>query len=355
MIGERIKRARAAAGLSMQALGEQVGVSANMIKKYEHGISMPGSAAVIKLGKALDVRSEYFFRPVNITLSGVKYCKCSSTPVSVLKRIEADVLEQAERWQELANLWPAFPVPTFTGIEDISERIIALEGVEQVADRLRESWQLGLNPLPDLVDVLEAHGVLVIITQVSKQDKFDGLQAEVAGQPVVVVCSNWPGDRQRFTLAHELGHLLLNNRLASDLDHEKACNRFASAFILPAFSVRRFLGQKRHNLEARELYLMKHEFGISMLSCLHRAAELDIIDKTAHQRLLKFFSSQGWRKQEPGETYPEVHTQLFQQLVCRALGEGIISESKAAELLQMPLMRFHQIRKLKSFDAVTHL
>ena len=53
MIGERIKRARAAAGLSMQALGKQVGVSANMIKKYEHNVSMPGSAVFIKLGKAL--------------------------------------------------------------------------------------------------------------------------------------------------------------------------------------------------------------------------------------------------------------------------------------------------------------
>ena len=222
MIGERIKRARAAAGLSMQALGKQVGVSANMIKKYEHNVSMPGSAVLIKLGKALGVRSEYFFRPVNVTLSGVKYRKRSDTPAAVLKRIEADVLDQAERWQELANLWPIFPVPAFTGIEGISERITTLEEVEQVADKLRESWQSGLNPLPDMVDVLEAHGVLVIITDVSEMDKFDGLQAKVAEQPVVVVSSNWPGDRQRFTLAHELGHLLLDNRLTSELDHEKA-------------------------------------------------------------------------------------------------------------------------------------
>ena len=355
MIGERIKRARAAAGLSMQALGKQVGVSANMIKKYEHNISMPGSAMFIKLGKALGVRTEYFFRPINVSLSGVEYRKRSNTPAAVLKQIEADVLEQAERWQELANLWPAFPVPAFSGISGLQERITTLEEVEQVAEHVRTSWQLGLNPLPDLVDVLESHGVLVIITHVNVHARFDGLQATVADQPVVVVSADWPGDRQRFTLAHELGHLLLDSRLTPDLDHEKACNRFASAFILPAVSIRRYLGEKRHNLEVRELYLLKHEFGLSMMACLYRAAELDIIDKTVYQRLLKVFSSQGWRKQEPGEAYPKVHTLLFQQLVCRALGEGIISEPKAAELLQMPLMRFHQIRKLKLFDAVTHL
>ena len=85
MIGERIKRARAAAGLSMQALGKQVGVSANMIKKYEHNVSMPGSAVLIKLGKALGVRTEYFFRPINVNLSGVEYRKRSNTPAAVLK------------------------------------------------------------------------------------------------------------------------------------------------------------------------------------------------------------------------------------------------------------------------------
>ena len=367
MIGERIKRARAAAGLSMQALGKQVGVSANMIKKYEHNISMPGSAMFIKLGKALGVRTEYFFRPISVSLSGVEYRKRTNTPAAVLKQIEADVLDQAERWQELANLWPAFPVPAFTGINDVSERITTLEEVEQVADHVRASWQLGLNPLPDLVDVLESHGVLVIITHVNVHAKFDGLQATVADQPVVVVSANWPGDRQRFTLAHELGHLLLYGRMSSELDEEKASDRFAAAFLLPAASIRRQLGGTRHNLEVRELYLLKHEFGLSMMACLHRAAELGIIGKSTSNvvrgrvrrpgagRLFKVFSSEGWRKQEPGEAYTKEHTLLFQQLVCHALAEGIISESKAAELLKMPLMRFHQIRKLKLFDAITHL
>lgn len=354
MIGERIKRARAAAGLSMQALGKEVGVSANMIKKYEHDISMPGSAVLIKLGKTLGVRSEYFFRPVNVTLSGAKYRKHSNTPAAMLKRIEADILDQAERWQELANLWPVFPVSPFSGISDLPEFITTLEEVEQVADHVRTSWQLGLNPLPDLVDVLESHGVLVIITQVNEQAKFDGLHAMVAEQPVVVVSSNWPGDRQRFTLAHELGHLLLNGRLSSELDEEKASNRFASTFLLPADSILRHLGDTRHNLEVRELYLLKHEFGLSMMACLYRAAESGIIEVPVCNRLLKVFSSQGWRKQEPGEAYPQVNTLLFEQLVCRALGEGIISEPKAAELLQMPLMRFHEIRKLKTFDSITH-
>ncbi len=196
--------------------------------------------------------------------------------------------------------------------------------------------------------------MLVIITDVDEQVKFDGLQASVANKPVIVVSANWPGDRQRFTLVHELGHLLLEGCLAPELDSEKACHRFASAFLLPASSMRRQLGSQRTNLERRELYLLKMEYGLSMQTCIFRAADLGIITDAQHQSLFKLFSKKGWRKQEPGTPYPKESTLLFQQLTYRALGEGIIGESKAAELLQVPLMQFHYARELESMDAGAH-
>ena len=346
-----MKRARAASGLSMKALGDQVGVSANMIKKYEHDESMPSSGVLIKLARTLDVRSEYFFRSGNIKLTRVEYRKRSNTPKSLLKRIEADVLEQAERWQELANLWPRFPISTFSGITSLPARLDDLEQVEKVAERVRVAWKLGMNPIPDLIDLFESHGVLVIITEVDERAKFSGLQALVAEQPVVVISANWPGDHQRFTLAHELGHLILHKRLGSTLDEEKACHRFAGAFLLPAVSIRLQLGKKRHDLELYELYLLKHEFGLSMQACLYRAADLGIINEPTCKRLFKFFSSQGWRKKEPGKACPSERAVLFKKLVHRALGEGIISEPKAAELLKISPMAFHKIRSLESPGA----
>lgn len=354
MIGERLKRARAAAGLSMQALGEQVGVSANMIKKYEHDQSMPSSPILIRLSRVLDVRTEYFFRPVKIELKGVEYRKRSNTPMTLLKRIEADVLDQAERWQELANLWPAFPVPQFSVPDQLPAKVESPEQIDGFADRLRIIWELGLTPIPDLIDILESRGILVIITEVDLQAKFDGLQASIAGQPVIVISANWPGDRQRFTLAHELGHLLLHDRLTEGLDEERACHRFASALLLPASVMRQQLGSKRHMLEVRELYLLKMEFGLSMQACLYRAADLGIIPQKVRERLFMVFAKQGWRKQEPGAPYRQETTLLFQQLVYRALGEGIIGESKAAELLGIPVFQFHQSRKLEFLDAAAH-
>jgi Zn-dependent peptidase ImmA (M78 family)/DNA-binding XRE family transcriptional regulator len=351
MIGERINRARSAAGLSLKALGEIVGVSNNMIKKYEHGNSIPTSGMLIKISKALGVRNEYFFRPDHVTLTNVEYRKRSSTPAKVLKRIKADVLDQAERWQELANIWPSFPLPKFDK-GDLAAKVTTLDDVDTLSQSLRAEWGLGENPIPDLIDTLESKGILVIITDVDESAKFDGLQATVSDQPVIVVSSNWPGDRQRFTIAHELGHLYLHGQLPADLDEEKACNRFAGSFLLPTRSIRSQMGERRHNIEIQELYMLKHEYGLSMSACLYRAKDVGIIEERTHTKIMIYFNKHHWRKKEPNDAYPKEQTYLFKQLVYRALGEGIVSESKAAELLGVPLMKFHNERKLEHVDAV---
>ncbi|MFV7710391.1 helix-turn-helix domain-containing protein [Shewanella algae] len=345
MIGERIKRARAAAGLSMQALGEQVGISANMVKKYEHNQSMPSSGVLLKLAAALSVRTEYFFRSNEVALGAVEYRKKASTSVKLLKKIESDVIDQAERWLALKNVWPNFPITSFKYRPE-SPIVNSLDEVEQVANKVRNDWDLGMNPLPDLIELLESKGVLVIISNVPQADKFDGLQAKIAGQPIVVVSSHWPGCRQRFTLAHELGHLVLSDLLDNSLNEEMACNRFASAFLLPAVGIYQHLGKQRSNLDPKELYFLKHEYGLSMAACLYRSADLGIISKEKKQQIYINFSKNGWRKQEPGLPYPKEQTQLFEQLVYRALAEGILSESKAAELLQMSVMMLHKQRQM---------
>lgn len=355
MYPERLKRAREAAGLSLRALAEQVGVSQTTIKKYEDGLSTPDSSQLIKLAKALNVRSEYFFRPFTVQLDEtVEYRKRANTPVKLLKRIHADVEEQAERWKELANLYPQFPIQPFALPAALPAIVSELDDVEQVAALIREAWKLGEDPITDLVDVLETQGILVIFTALEAQTQFDGLAFSIGQQPVVVVAQHWAGDRQRFTLAHELGHLLLHGRLAEGVDEEKACNRFAGAFLLPATAIRQQLGQQRRMIEWQELYLLKHEFGLSMAGCLFRLKDTAIIDQATLTRLWQQFSANCWRTREPGDAVPAEQTILFKQLVYRALAESWIGESKAAELLGMPLSRFHRERKLEGVDAVTH-
>lgn len=347
MIGERLKRARAASGLSMAHLGEASGVSATMIKKYEHDESMPSSGVLIALSKALGVRTEYFFRPNMIQLGGVEYRKKSSTPQKILNRVSADVLDQAERWFELRNLWPDFPMESFVA-PDHMPAIQTIDDIESVALAVRQAWRLGTDAIGDLIGLLESHGILVITTDSEHADKIDGLQASVKGVPVIVVSTNWPGCRQRFTLAHELGHLMLHDRLPQGMDEERACNRFAGAFLFPADSVVSSIGKERHSLNWKELHLLKHEYGLSMQAVMYRCKDLNIVSDGLYKKLSIDFSKQGWRTKEPGEPYPHEHTMLFEQLVYRAAGEGILSDAKAAELLKMPSYEFRKARMMVS-------
>ena len=348
MFGERLRRARTAAGLSMDGLAKQVGLSANAIKKYEHGINMPGSENLLKLAKALDVQSEYFFRQSTVALEKVEYRKRASASKKLLDMVNGDVTEQAERWTELLDLYPdsVKPIPKFALPAGLPERVSCSEDIEAIAELMREKWQLGLNPISEMIDSLESKGVLIIRTSVESGNKVDGLAGSICKTPVVVVSTYSSGDRQRFTLAHELGHLVLHGRLAEGIKEEQACNHFAGAFLLPKSGVIQHLGGFRRHLEIKELELLKHEFGISMGGVLIRAYQCGVISAASYQGWQKTFSKKGYKLKEPGEPYPQEETILFKQLIYRALGEEYIGESKAAELLSLSLSSFYKERML---------
>lgn len=356
MIGERLLRARKAAGLALRTVAEQAELSHTTVSKFEKELQKPSSAQLIKLAKILGVRTEYFFRPENLKIDGIEYRKKSTLPQKSLDKVQADIFDQAERWHELLSLYPQSPLQPFALPGGLPELISDANQVEAVAETVRAAWQLGLSCIPDMIDALESQGIMVISSTVDSGHKFDGLAGTISGMPLIVVGANWTGDRQRFTLAHELGHLLLKERLAESLlgDEETLCNRFAGAFLLPKQTLIEHLGKNRHRLEMNELYMLKHEFGLSMQGVLFRAWQAEIITPAIFQSIYKFFSLKGWRTREPKQQYPSEQTILFKQLVYRALAEEYFTESKAAELLGLPVARFHQQRMLESLEPVTH-
>jgi Zn-dependent peptidase ImmA (M78 family)/DNA-binding XRE family transcriptional regulator len=358
MIADRIRQARLAAGLTLAALGEQVGVSHTAIQKYEKGLLTPSSAQLLKLARACGLRTEYFFRTHTVELLQPEFRKLSTFGKTAQEALKIKVVELVEKRVELLRAFPKLPLPAFAAPANLPMRIASLDEIEAFSDKVRNAWHLGLNPIADLTDALEGLGLLVIVVD-EENPGFSGLTAKAQAEdgrayPVVAVSKRWPGDRQRFTLAHELGHLLLEGRLANGINEEKACDRFAGAFLAPRVAVLQGLGAQRHALEWQELYALKHEFGLSMAGWLQRAKQCGVITEVAHLAMVKRFSAKGWRKAEPGEPLPQEHPRLFDQLVYRALAEQYISEGKAAELLGIPMMRFHKERQLASSDALAH-
>lgn len=352
MIGNRIRQARLAAGLTLDALGEKVGVTHTAIQKYEKGILTPSSSQLLKLARACETRVEYFFRTRKVELINPEFRRLATFGKTAQEALKIKALELIERRVELLGFFPESPILKFEAPKGLPRRINDLDDLEHFADQVREAWKLGLNPIGDLTDTLETLGLLVIVVDEANPG-FSGLTATARtsdgrAYPIVAVSSQWPGDRQRFTLAHELGHLLLSGRLAPGINEEKACDWFAGAFLAPKAAVVQLLGQARRGIEWQELFALKHEFGLSMAGWLQRARQCGVLTEAAHLALWKRFSSKGWRKNEPGEPLPREHPRLFEHLVYRALGEHHVSEAKAAEILGIPMMRFHKERQLES-------
>lgn len=345
-----------AAGLSLRELAEVAGVSAMAISKYEREQIKPSSETMLRLAKALGVRTEYFFRQSGVELTEVEFRKHAKLSAKDESRALEDVREQLERWLELETVIPASWPKAFVLPRGLPANVASYDDIEALAARLRAVWQLGSGPVRNLIDKMEEEGIKVILTPHDGGKKFDGLVAKANGHTVIVVGEDWPGDRQRFTLAHELGHLILQGRLGAGLDEERACNRFAGAFLVPREEAIRVLGASRTWLEPRELYLVKQEWGLSMNGWLHRAQELDILNKATARRHWEHFAKQGrpdasWRELEPGDPYPRERPCRFAQLVYRALAEDLIGESKSAELLGISLAQLRARRRMDATDA----
>ena len=354
MFNHRLHQARLAKGLSLRALANQVSVSAMMLSKYERGESTPSSNVLLELSDALGVRTEYFFRTAAINLERIEHRNKHRwmLPKRAEAKVLADVREQLERWHALDTVVPAPWSIKLSLPNSLSDLITSFDEIEDVAVLVREHWKLGLNPIPDLIDTLEAKGIKVFTTRFD-DPRFEGMSARSGNHHVVVVGSKWPGDRQRFTLAHELGHLVLDDRLADELDKEKAANRFAGAFLVPAANVIESLGAHRSSLEVYELYLRKQEFGLSIGGWSYRALQNGVVAKKTHSAFWQMLVGKGWDKIEPGDRYPSETPRLFEQTVYRALSEELIGESKAAELLSISVRDLATHRRMEHIDDDT--
>ena len=340
MIGKRLRLARGSTGLSLRRLEGEIDnlVSAQAISKYERNESMPGSSVLIALAAALDVSVDYLVGDQEMTLENIDFRKKAIASKREETQVEAKVLAMVERYLAVEKLldlptveWDKPRDAPFPVVSDLSE-------ADRGARALRHHWGLGIEPIPNLVEILEERGVKVLATELTS---IDGLLAQVrcSGDgtlPVVVVNSKDWGERQRFTIAHEVGHLALAVR--RKVVAEKAANRFAGAFLMPAEALWSEVGKHRTSVSLTELCELKQLFGVSVQALTYRCKDLGIFSQALFRRLFDEFERRGWRRspyKEPCAMQEGEKPKRFERLCLRALAEGAVTEPKAAELLRI--------------------
>lgn len=346
MFGNNLKAARNRSGLSLRGLEVKIGglVSAQSIGKYERGDMLPSPQVVDALAAALKVEKEFLFTEHLIELGKIDFRENSARHKIDEKAVSATVRGRLMRYLEIEDILGGVSTD-WDKPRQFPYSIRSLEEAELAAHKLRDDWQLGSDPIPNLSEFLEERGFKIILAELSTL--VAGVTCRVSvgkGQiiPVIVTSSSITGERQRFTIVHELGHLLLE-KASSELNIEKICNKFAGAFLMPERFLREALGKTRSNISIGELVSLKKFLGVSVQALVYRCKELGIINDYSYRALFKEFSNRGWLKPPYGE--PESieieKPQRFKRLCLRSLAEGLINKSKAAELLMISESQLH--------------
>ncbi len=330
-VGPRIRQARYLRDVNQRDLAEKIGVSKTTVSNYERENSLPDSAKLMEIADALDIDLSYFLRNPRVGDIEPAYRAFASMRVKDENAIIERIRDWLERYLEVESILEIDALD-FEWPDGVPYDVETMEDVERAALHLRDAWEIGRDPIENLTERLEDKALRVGCIEAPEDFDACAFVAQVnGGIPVIVYNEKYPGDRQRFSIAHELGHLVLN--VEGELEEEKACNRFSGAFLIPRDVFVHDVGERRRNISQRELELLKQKYGVSMQSLVYRMKDLEIITQSHYQRIFQWFNNTGHREKEPGEPVPQEQPQRFERMVQRALAEDLISDRRAAELM----------------------
>lgn len=301
--------ARESRGLTQKELARVLDLGQGTLSKIEAGLLDFNMEQLDDLVRVLDYPRSFFLEPKPYMTLGVGMHRSRKTiKVSIRKQARAriNVLCLA-----IHKLLISVDLPD-TDVPEIDLGSSERHTPKSVAQELRVRWCLPPGPIEDLVGEIEARGILVIPFDFGT-DKIDGLSfdfGKVEWPPMIFINKHAPGDRQRFTLAHELAHIILHHHLSMPPeDMEEEADEFASEFLLPSSDIRPHLMDLSLSKAAR----LKPHWKASIQALLMKAAEVDAITSSRKRSLYVQLSRKGWRKKEPGHI-PQEQPQVFYEV-----------------------------------------
>ncbi|MDD3588256.1 MAG: ImmA/IrrE family metallo-endopeptidase [Thermoguttaceae bacterium] len=285
-----LKLVREQRGWSQKEVAEKLGIKQSALSKYEHGAIEPDLEMRKKIAGLFDYPVEFFEQDVEIIPSGlVHHRKRSSLGAKLRDSLEAEARLRLMNVAAMAN----YQNIRTNGIINRDDK-----SPEEVARQLRKDWNIPVGPISDLTKLLEQHNIIVIPFDF-ETDKLDGFYICLdSGLICIVLNTNdaFAPDRNRFTLAHELGHVLLHRNVLPDRETEREADAFAAEFLMPEDTIRLDL---QPPITFERLLKLKSKWKVSIGALIYRANKLKLLLPFAYRKLWTFMSSQGYRKKEP--------------------------------------------------------
>lgn len=338
-IGERIRELRMKKGLSQEDLAIRSDFSKSYIQKFEEGQREIRSSQLVQLSGALGVSIPEIldgttYDSEEFTLRNIEFregFKINFDRNFFERKILGELHKDYSSYckiEKLVNANISFqnPLKNFDIIRNKKQ-------VEDAAKILRKKWKFESTPIYNLVSFLEDFGIKIF--EVNEDDSFAGFSCWERNTPIIVInIKNADIPRRRFTLLHELAHLLLRFEDNEEWDKiERFCDHFAGAMLLPHDALMNYIGEKS-SVTLEELKRIKSQYGISIFAILIRMLSLDLIEWGKYQEWKEIYDS--WKDKDVHYEGTE-RASRFNYLLAKGLNEKLFSKSMASQLSGMTI------------------
>jgi Zn-dependent peptidase ImmA (M78 family)/DNA-binding transcriptional regulator YiaG len=296
-----LRIARGAAGITQTELASLMSVSQGKVSKWEDDLLSPSQEEVERLGRILKRPTELFCQPDQ--LAGV------DTSFLYHRRRRRVALATLNKLHDRINLMRIGVSRLLRNTESLSCRfehkdIDDHQSPEEIAQLMRAAWQVPRGPIQNLVGLIEAAGGIVIPFEF-ETDLIDAVSQWPWGMPpLFFMNSSAPAERMRFSLAHEVAHVVMH-RIPNPNIEEQA-DRFASEFMMPA----REAGAELQGINLERALRLKFKWKVSAQFLIRKARDVGSISDRRYQSLFAYVSKLGYRKHEPNQIPPEIPTTL---------------------------------------------
>jgi Zn-dependent peptidase ImmA (M78 family)/DNA-binding XRE family transcriptional regulator len=283
--------ARESRGLTQSQLAKKVGISQSALSKYENDMLRVPPEHLREIATVLHYPETFFTRTKEVygfNSACMYHRKRQSISVSDLRYIQARINVKQDHLEQLLRSAEIDSVKTFPRYD-----IVEYEDVEIIAGLVRQTWSLQPGPIKNLVSTVERAGGIIVPLEFGTR-KLDAMsQWSTNMPPIFFINEEMPWDRIRFSLAHEIGHLVMHQ--SANPNQEQEANLFASALLMPAQDVRIDLA----DITLQRAAELKSYWKVSMQALIHRAYSLGEITESQYRRLFTQLSKMGYRLKEP--------------------------------------------------------
>ncbi|HEX2130923.1 MAG TPA: XRE family transcriptional regulator [Actinophytocola sp.] len=332
----RLTMARELAGLRKRELAEAIGRTAAAVSQYELGQSRPSGETLRRCAAALDV-------PVTFFTTGRPHLRLDTAHAHFRSLRATTAVRRQQALAHVELLWE---------LTDQLERVVELPPVDvglpldlphgdpaAAARMTRKAWQRPSGPVVHLVRNLEARGIVVARIPAVDASTIDAFSAALHGRPMIVLSHKGNPMRRRFSVAHELGHLLLHPEPAPGSGHhEREANAFAAELLMPAAEI---AGRLPTPVDVAELKEVADGYGVSVAALAYRGKDLGVYGESTVRRVLAAVTRLGWHTDEPVRSdYPGEEPELLPRAVELAAAHGLPMARLAANLhIGLPRLR----------------